>query len=66
MAAQKDRVRDVVIDQGLGGAQDAFVLALGEDDAFRVARGRLEHRPHQGAGAEHEAFQFAAVGVEIA
>ena len=64
-AAEQDGAGDVVVDQGLRGAQDAFVLAFREDDALGVAAGGFEHRAHQVAGAEDEAFEVALIGLEI-
>ena len=64
-AAQQDRPGDLVVHQGLRRAQDPLVLALGEHDALGIARGGLEHRAHQVAGAEDEPLQIALIGLEI-
>ena len=53
------------LDHGLGGAQHAFVLALGKDDAAGFGLGGLEHRAHQQGGLEHRAVELAFVGLKI-
>ena len=63
-AAEQDRLRDAVVHQRLRRAQHALVLAFAIDDAPRRLLGGLEHRPHQLAGAEHEAFQVALIGAK--
>ena len=59
-AADQDRARDLVLDDGLHRAQHALVLALGIDDALGVLLRLGEDRLHDEAGAEDEAVQRSA------
>ncbi len=65
-AAEQDRPGDAVVDQGLRGAQHRARPRLPRSTMRLGSRvRRLEHRPHQVAGAEHEPLQVALVGGEI-
>ena len=64
--ADQHRYGEPFLEQHLGGAKHALVLAFGIDDALRL--GRLcsrEDRLHDEAGAEDKAVQLVEIGVEI-
>ena len=56
---------DALVEDDLGGAQDAVVLAGAEDHPLGRAARLLEQRPHDQAGLEDELAELLAVGVEV-
>ena len=64
-AADQDRLFGGFFHDRLGGAQDAFVLAFGKDDAAAGGAGGLEHGAHDEGGFEHRGVELALVGVHI-
>ena len=66
-SADQDRLGDAILQHHLGGAEHAFVLAIGVDDALGARHfGGGEHRLHHQAGAEDEAVQLVDIGREVA
>ena len=58
-------MRDALVEDDLGGAQHAVVLAGAEDHPLGRGARLLEHRPHHQAGLEDELAELLAVGVEV-
>ncbi len=63
--ADQDRERQLFVGDRLHGAQDAFVFAVGIDDALGRLLGLGEQRTHQLARVVHEAHQLLAVGFDV-
>ena len=63
--ADQDRQGDALVEDDLGGAQHAVVLAGAEDHPLGRGARLLEHRPHHQAGLEDELVELLAVGVEV-
>ena len=63
--ADQDRLGDALVEDDLGGAQDAVVLAGAEDHPLGRAARLLEQRPHDQAGLEDELAELLAIGVEV-
>ena len=61
----RDRNGEPFLQRDLGGAQHALVLALGIDHALGIGLRLLEQRLHQEAGAEDEARELLAIGLDI-
>ena len=64
-AADQDDLADLLLDDHLRGAQHALLLAVGEGDALPLPARLVDDRLHHEAGAEDEAVELLAVGVEI-
>ncbi len=64
-AADQDRLGDALVEDDLGGAQHAIVLAGAEDHPLGVGARLLEHRPHDQSGLEDELVELLAVGLEV-
>ena len=63
--ADQDRLGDALVEDDLGRAQDAVVLAGAEDHPLGRAARLLEQRPHDQAGLEDELAELLAIGVEV-
>ena len=64
-AANQNRLGQAVVDGGLGGAQHAFVFALGVGDALQVGLGGGKHRAHKHTGLVNKARQAVAVSLHV-
>ena len=64
-ATDQDRLVGGFFQHGVGGAQHAFILALGKDDVAGSKGRGLEHRAHDQRRAEDRAVKLALIGVQI-
>ena len=63
--ADQDGPGDPLLQQHFRRAQHALVLAIGIDHPLRRLLRRGKNLPHHEAGAEHEALQPLAIGIEV-
>ena len=65
LAADEDRRAEPLVDEGIGGADDLLLLALGEDDALGHAPHALEDALHGARDRVAARRQLRLVGVHV-
>ena len=58
-------IRDAFLDELRGGADDLRLVALGEDDALRIADGAVDEPAHEPARATEPRLESIAIALEV-